>query len=78
MVEGMISAADVNICSECVTYCYEMLYGPVDPAASAKEKKKKSKEPAEIHLLKPAEIKKTGRICGRTGSGKDHPVRVRL
>ena len=59
MVEGMISAADVNICSECVTYCYEMLYGPVDPAASAKEKKKKSKEPAEIHLLKPAEIKKT-------------------
>lgn len=32
---------------------------PGRPAASAKEKKKKSKEPAEIHLLKPAEIKKT-------------------
>ena len=29
LVEGMISAADVNICSECVTYCYEMLYGHV-------------------------------------------------
>ena len=54
----MISAADVNICSECVTYCYEMLYGPVGTPDSAKDKKKSSKKPAEIHLLKPAEIKK--------------------
>ena len=58
LVEGMISAADVNICSECVTYCYEMLYGPVGTPDSAKDKKKSSKKPAEIHLLKPAEIKK--------------------
>ena len=57
-VEGRISAADVNICSECVTYCYEMLYGPVGTPDSAKDKKKSSKKPAEIHLLKPAEIKK--------------------
>ena len=55
LVEGMISAADVNICSECVTYCYEMLYGPVGTPDSAKDKKKSSKKPAEIHLLKPAE-----------------------
>ena len=58
LVEGMISAADVNICSECVTYCYEMLYGPVGTPDSAKDKRKSSKKPAEIHLLKPAEIKK--------------------
>ena len=36
LVEGMISAADVNICSECVTYCYEMLYGPVGNAGFRK------------------------------------------
>ena len=59
LVEGMISAAGVNICSECVTYCYEMLYGPVNPAdAAAKKKKEKSGASEEIHLLKPAEIKK--------------------
>ena len=58
LVEGMISAADVNICSECVTYGYEMLYGPVGTPDSAKDKKKSSKKPAEINLLKPAEITK--------------------
>ena len=78
MVEGMISAADVNICSECVTYCYEMLYGPVDPAASAKEKKKKSKAGRDPSAETGRDQENAGRICGRTGSGKDHPVRVRL
>jgi len=52
-VEGMITAADVNICSNCVTYCYEMLYGPVNPARSSKRQKKQ----APIQLRKPAEIK---------------------
>ena len=52
LVEGMISAAGVNICSECVTYCYEMLYGPVNPAdAAAKKKKEKSGASEEILLL---------------------------
>ena len=59
MVEGMISAADVNICSECVTYCYEMLYGPVNPASAAKSKKKNGDGELKIRLLKPAEIKRT-------------------
>lgn len=56
MVDGMISAVDINICNECVSYCYEMLYGPVNPASSAKTRKGIGK-PAQIHLLKPAEIK---------------------
>ena len=71
LVEGMISAADVNICSECVTYCYEMLYGPVGTPDSAKDKKKSSKKPDP-----PAETgrdqKGAGRVRCRSGSGKDH------
>ena len=58
MVEGMISAANVNICSECVSYCYEMIYGPARPAAP-KRKAEKNPASSKIRLLKPAEIKKT-------------------
>lgn len=59
IVTSMFSSADVNICDECVCYCYEMLYGnglvskPVD-----KKKKSSDSGKKEIQLLKPAEIKK--------------------
>lgn len=59
VVTSMFSSADVNICDECVCYCYEMLYGnglvskPVD-----KKKKSSGKGKKKIQLLKPAEIKK--------------------
>lgn len=56
MVESMISAVDVNICNECVTYCYEMIYGPLSPVSTGKSKSG-SKKPEQIRLLKPAEIK---------------------
>ena len=56
LVESMVSSLDVNICSECVTYCYEMLYGPARPAG-ARGKKKNGKSFGEINLLKPVQIK---------------------
>ena len=57
-VQSMFSAGNNNICDECVTYCYELLYGDRDVRPqSAKEKKGKSSG-KEINLLKPAEIKK--------------------
>lgn len=58
-VGSLFSAGTSNICDECVTYCYELLYGGNSKApASADGKGKKSEAPKEIKLLKPAEIKK--------------------
>ncbi|MBR3446800.1 MAG: ATP-dependent Clp protease ATP-binding subunit ClpX [Oscillospiraceae bacterium] len=56
-VQSMFSAGPSNICDECVTYCYELLYGDLDvkPKSSKGSKPKSAKE---INLLKPAEIKK--------------------
>ena len=57
-VQSMFSAGANNICDECVTYCYELLYGDRD-AKPLNEKEKKSKSAGkQINLLKPAEIKK--------------------
>ncbi len=56
LVDGLVSAADVNICNECVVYCYEMLYGPINPARS-KDKKKSERFELPNKLMKPAEIK---------------------
>ena len=57
-VQSMFSAGTNNICDECVTYCYELLYGDRDiRPQNGKEKKSKSSG-KEINLLKPAEIKK--------------------
>ncbi|HAG13855.1 MAG TPA: ATP-dependent Clp protease ATP-binding subunit ClpX [Ruminococcus sp.] len=56
-VQSMFSAGPNNICDECVSYCYELLYGDLDLNAKAGSHKKK-KEEKQINLLKPAEIKK--------------------
>ncbi|MDE6035484.1 MAG: ATP-dependent Clp protease ATP-binding subunit ClpX [Ruminococcus sp.] len=55
-VQSMLSAGNANICDECVTYCYEMLYGPA--MTKAKKKASKPEENAEIRLMRPMEIKK--------------------
>lgn len=56
-VQSMFSAGDVNICDECVCYCYEMLYG-ADARPKGKGKSRKKSAEKEMKLLKPAEIKK--------------------
>lgn len=56
-VEGIISAEDVNICNECVVYCYEMLYGPVR-SDGKRQGRKRPTGVSQIHLLKPMEMKK--------------------
>ena len=56
-VQSMFSAGPNNICDECVTYCYELLYGEPDMAAK-RSKNDKKKSVKEINLLKPAEIKR--------------------
>jgi len=57
-VRSMFSAANSNICDECVEYCYEMLYGPGISKANRKAvSKKKEYNLAAAKLLKPMEIK---------------------
>mgnify|MGYP001030334083 FL=1 len=56
-VQSMFSAGDVNICDECVCYCYELLYG-ADAQPKGKGKSRKKSAEKEMKLLKPAEIKK--------------------
>ena len=55
-VQSMFSAGDVNICDECVCYCYELLYG-ADARPKGKGKSRKKSAEKEMKLLKPAEIK---------------------
>ena len=57
-VRSMFSAGSSNICDECVTYCYEMLYG----SGVAKAHRKAAKTDTEndvssMKLMKPMEIK---------------------
>jgi len=57
-VRSMFSAGSSNICDECVTYCYEMLYG--SGVAKAHRKAAKSEntgDVASMKLMKPVEIK---------------------
>ncbi|MDE5861465.1 MAG: AAA family ATPase, partial [Ruminococcus sp.] len=54
-VQSMLSAGNANICDECVTYCYEMLYGPA--MTKAKKKASKTEDNSEIRLMRPMEIK---------------------
>lgn len=56
-VQSMFSAGDVNICDECVCYCYELLYG-ADARPKGKGKSRKKSAEKEMKLLKPTEIKK--------------------
>jgi ATP-dependent Clp protease ATP-binding subunit ClpX len=60
IVSTMFSAGDVNICDECISYCYEMIYGSEVAArtsSSGRKKKSSNGKAGEIHLLKPAAIK---------------------
>ncbi|WP_019678689.1 ATP-dependent Clp protease ATP-binding subunit ClpX [Ruminococcus flavefaciens] len=57
-VRSMFSAGSSNICDECVTYCYEMLYGPGVAKAHRKAAKPESENDTSlIKLMKPKEIK---------------------
>lgn len=56
-VGSMFSAGNANICDECVTYCYEMLYGTGVTKAKKKAAQGGNVPIAEMTLLKPAEIK---------------------
>lgn len=54
-VKSMFSAGFSNICNECVTYCYEMIYG--SGISKANKKATKPDDTSEIKLLRPMEIK---------------------
>lgn len=58
-VHSMFSAGTANICDECVTYCYDMLYGPSISKAQRKASKKDGgvQNLSAMKLLKPTEIK---------------------
>lgn len=57
-VRSMFSAGSSNICDECVTYCYEMLYGPAVAKAHRKASNaNKSNDISSLKLMKPMEIK---------------------
>ena len=57
-VRSMFSAGSSNICDECVTYCYEMLYGPgVAKAHRKAAKNEKENDVSSLKLLKPMELK---------------------
>lgn len=60
VVTSMFSAGDVHICDNCICYCYEMLYGNglVKKKTSNGAKNGRDNGMKEIHLLRPAEIKK--------------------
>lgn len=55
-VQSMFSAGSSNICDECVTYCYELLYGELD--LNPKGRQQKSAQSKPVNLLKPTEIKR--------------------
>jgi ATP-dependent Clp protease ATP-binding subunit ClpX len=57
-VRSMFSAGSSNICDECVTYCYEMLYGPGVAKAHRKASKSETEnDTGALTLMKPMEIK---------------------
>ncbi len=57
-VQSIFSAGNNNICDECVTYCYELLYGDLDIKPQQQKNGRGKKNQKKINLLKPAEIKK--------------------
>ncbi len=57
-VGSLFSAGASNICDECVSYCYELLYGSSQPKSRDTRSKKPHDDTKEMKLLKPAEIKK--------------------
>ena len=57
-VMSIFSAGTNNICDECVTYCYELLYGDTDLKPQETRGKSQRSSKKKINLLKPAEIKR--------------------
>lgn len=57
-VRNMFSAPNVNICDECVLYCYEILAEQEGLLPEYARSKKPRSKNAEIKLTKPVEIKK--------------------
>ncbi len=55
-VRNMFSAPDVNICDECVLYCYDVLAEQEGLIPSSESKKSNSKN-SQLKLTKPLEIK---------------------
>ena len=55
-VRSMFSAGSSNICDECVTYCYEMLYGPgVAKAHRKAAKNDNDNDISSLKLMKPTD-----------------------
>lgn len=57
-VASMFSAGDVNICDECICYCYELLNGANQKNAKRGKQVSRNNSTANINLLTPVEIKK--------------------
>lgn len=57
-VRNMFSAPNVNICDECVLYCYEILEEQLGLEPSSVVSSKNKSKNAEVKLTKPVEIKK--------------------
>jgi len=58
-VKNMFSAPNVNICDECVMYCYEILEEQDGELSVNKFGKKNQRQGSEVKLTKPAQIKET-------------------
>ena len=56
-VKSIFSAGDVNICDSCVTYCYELMNGPMKVPEKPKKAQPDTMICAGFKLKKPAEIK---------------------
>ena len=56
-VKSIFSAGDVNICDSCVTYCYELMNGPMKVPEKPKKAQPDTMIRAGFKLKKPAEIK---------------------
>ena len=56
-VKNMFSAPNVNICDECVLYCYEILEEQNGVSSAVTFGKKNQRQGSEIKLTKPAQIK---------------------
>ena len=76
-VERMIIGPGVNICSECIGLCHDLLSDKPDQPKSARPARGANRahiQPADdldINILTPAEIKEgAGSVCDRSGRGK--------
>lgn len=56
-VKNMFSSGSVNICDECVTFCYDILEGQNPRQNNRNAQKAKNEEKKQLTLMKPREIK---------------------